>query len=61
MDVHIVCLMIIINEEHSTEKYRTQWAAQFLIAGELSRQGHKVAMLIGNAPRTDILVESASR
>jgi hypothetical protein len=40
------------------EKYTSQWAAQFLIAGELSRQGYKVAMLMGNAPRTDLLVES---
>ena len=41
-------------------KYLTKWAAQFLAAAELSRQGYKVAMLMGNAPRTDILAEAPS-
>lgn len=45
-------------EESIMERYTTQWAAQFLVAGELSRQGYKVAMLMGNAPRTDLLAES---
>ncbi len=42
------------------KKYFSQWVAQFLVTGELSRQGYKVAMLMGNAPRTDILVEAPS-
>jgi len=40
------------------DTYSSKWAAQFLAAGELSRQGYKVAILLGNAPGTDLLVES---
>ena len=40
------------------DTYSSKWAAQFLVAGELSRQGYKAAILLGNAPGTDLLVES---
>lgn len=40
------------------KKYQTQWAAQFYAAAELSRRGHLVALTLGNAPRTDLLVVS---
>lgn len=39
-------------------KYQTQWAAQFYAAAELCRRGHLVALTLGNAPRTDLLVVS---
>jgi hypothetical protein len=39
-------------------KYRTQWAAQFFAAAELTRRGYLVALTLGNAPATDLLVQS---
>jgi len=40
--------------------YQTQWAAQFFVAGELSRRGCMVALTLGNAPRTDLMATSPS-
>jgi transcriptional regulator with XRE-family HTH domain len=34
--------------------YLTQWAAQFLVAGELTRRGYLISFPFGNAPATDI-------
>jgi hypothetical protein len=39
-------------------KYRTQWAAQFFAAAELTRRGYLVALTLGNAPAADLLVQS---
>jgi hypothetical protein len=40
--------------------YQTQWSAQFFVAAELSRRGYVVALTLGNAPRTDLMVTSPS-
>jgi len=42
------------------KRYFTQWAAQFFIAAELTRRGYLIALTLGNAPRTDIIVTSPS-
>jgi hypothetical protein len=39
-------------------RYRTQWAAQFFAAAELTRRDYLVALTLGNAPHADLLVES---
>ncbi len=41
-----------------TKSYRTQWAAQFFAAAELTRRGHLVALTHGNAKQADLLVIS---
>jgi hypothetical protein len=41
-------------------KYQTQWSAQFLLAGELSRRGYMVSFTIGNAPTIDLNAISPS-
>ena len=41
-----------------TKEYFTQWAAQFYVAAELTRRGYLVALTLGNAPKTDLMVES---
>ncbi len=41
-------------------KYRTQWAAQFYVAAELTRRGYLVSLTFGNAPAADLLVKSPS-
>jgi hypothetical protein len=38
-------------------KYKTQWAAQFFAAGELTRRGYLVSLTLGNAPTSDLLVK----
>lgn len=43
-----------------TSTMRSQWAGQFLTAGELARRGHLVAFPMGNAPALDILCQSPS-
>ena len=40
------------------KKYQTQWASQFFAAAELIRRGDQVALTLGNAPVTDLLVVS---
>jgi hypothetical protein len=41
---------------------RTQWAAQFLAAGELVRRGYTVSFTMGNhTPMADLMVGAASR
>jgi hypothetical protein len=40
------------------KKYQTQWASQFFAAAELTRRGYQVALTLGNAPVTDLLVVS---
>ena len=42
----------------SLKRYRTQWAAQFYAAAELTRRGYLVAFTLGNAPATDLLAIS---
>jgi len=39
-------------------RYRTQWAAQFFAAGELTRRGYLVSLTFGNAAVSDLLVQS---
>jgi hypothetical protein len=39
-------------------RYQTQWAAQFYVAAELTRRGYQVALTLGNAPQTDLLVST---
>jgi hypothetical protein len=39
-------------------KYRTQWATQFFAAAELTRRGYLVSLTFGNAPVSDLLVQS---
>jgi len=41
-----------------TQKYQTQWTAQFYAAAELTRRGCQVALTLGNAPQADLLVIS---
>lgn len=41
-------------------RYKTQWAAQFFAAAELTRRGYLVSLTFGNAPTSDLLVESPS-
>ena len=41
-----------------SRKYQTQWATQFLAAGELVRRGYLVALTNGNAEFADLLVKS---
>lgn len=40
------------------KRYKTQWAAQFYVAAELTRRGYLVSLTLGNAPTTDLLVIS---
>jgi len=40
------------------KRYRTQWAAQFYVAAELTRRGYLVSLTLGNAPVADLLVVS---
>lgn len=42
-------------------KYQTQWACQFYVAAELTRQGYLVSLTLGNAPVADLLVVSPER
>jgi len=37
---------------------QTQWSATYLVAAELTRRGYRVGWPMGNAPVTDLLVES---
>lgn len=39
-------------------KYNTQWAAQFFAAAELTRRGYLVSFTFGNAPVSDLQVQS---
>ena len=39
-------------------RYKTQWAAQFYAAAELTRRGYLVSLTFGNAPVSDLLVRS---
>jgi hypothetical protein len=41
-------------------RYHTQWAAQFYVAAELTRRGYLIALTLGNAKATDLLVSSDS-
>jgi hypothetical protein len=41
-----------------SQKYKTQWAAQFFGAAELTRRGYLVSLTFGNAPISDLLVKS---
>lgn len=41
-------------------KYKTQWAAQFYVAAELTRRGFLVSLTFGNAPVSDLLVRTLS-
>ena len=40
--------------------YKTQWASQFYVAAELTRRGYLVALTLGNAQTTDLMVISQS-
>lgn len=40
------------------KRYFTQWTAQFYAAAEMSRRGYLVALTLGNAPTSDLLVYS---
>ena len=42
------------------KRYRTQWTSQFYVAAELTRKGYMVALTLGNAPTTDLMVVSPS-
>jgi len=39
-------------------RYKTQWAAQFYAAAELTRRGYLVSLTFGNASVVDLLVQS---
>ncbi len=39
-----------------SKRYRTQWAAQFYVAAELTRRDCLVSLTLGNAPVKDLLV-----
>ncbi|MFX0198990.1 MAG: hypothetical protein ACFFCW_22945 [Candidatus Hodarchaeota archaeon] len=39
-------------------RYKTQWATQFYTAAELTRRGYFVSLTFGNAPVSDLLVQS---
>jgi hypothetical protein len=39
-------------------RYKTQWTAQFFAAAELTRRGYLVSLTFGNAPTSDLLVQS---
>jgi hypothetical protein len=39
-------------------RYKTQWAAQFFTAAQLTRRGYLVSLTFGNAPTSDLLVQS---
>lgn len=39
-------------------RYRTQWAAQFYAAAELTRRGYLASFTLGNAPIIDLVVVS---
>jgi hypothetical protein len=41
-------------------RYKTQWASQFYAAAELTRREYLVALTFGNAPVSDLLVQSPS-
>jgi hypothetical protein len=41
-------------------RYRTQWSSQFYAAAELTRRGYLVSLTFGNAPVSDLLVQSPS-
>lgn len=38
------------------KNYKTQWAAQFYVAAELTRRDYLVSLTLGNAPVADLLV-----
>jgi hypothetical protein len=40
------------------KRYQTQWAAQFFAAAELTRRGYLVSLTFGNAPVSDLMVQS---
>jgi hypothetical protein len=40
------------------KRYRTQWAAQFFAAAELTRRGYLVSFTLGNAPVVDLMAVS---
>jgi hypothetical protein len=40
------------------DRYRTQWAAQFFAAAELTRRNYRVSLTLGNAPAVDLMVVS---
>lgn len=40
------------------DRYRTQWAAQFFAAAELTRRNYRVSLTLGNAPDIDLMVVS---
>jgi hypothetical protein len=42
------------------KRYRTQWAAQFFVAGELTRRGYLISLTLGNAPDVDLFAVSGS-
>ncbi len=42
------------------KRYRTQWAAQFFAAAELTRRGYLVSFTLGNAPVVDLMAVSPS-
>jgi len=41
-----------------TTRYKTQWAAQFFAAAELTRRGYLVSLTFGNAPASGLHVQS---
>jgi len=43
-----------------SQRYFTQWAAQYYVAAELIRRGYLVSITLGNAPTVDIFAESHS-
>ena len=42
------------------KRYFSQWTAQFYAAAELTRRNYIVSFTMGNAPKTDLLVQAAS-
>jgi hypothetical protein len=44
----------------NSKRYKTQWAAQFYAAAELTRRGYLVSLTLGNAPVADLLAVSPS-
>src|SRR5262245_30517314 len=48
---------LISGAERSRDRHRTQWSAQFAVAGELCKLGYEVAFTMGNTtPEADLMV-----
>jgi len=49
----------MVKKSLQKRKYQTQWTSQFYVAAELTRRGYLVSLTLGNAPISDLLVQSS--